>query len=219
MKTETEAAILQVEAVAAPVAVSESETAMLLKAATPAAMSLAAVAAAEVETGTETAMPLEAETPAAKTLAAVAAAEVETGTETAVLTKAETFAAMMLMLEAAVPAAEVGIAKLVEPESPAAHEEAEVDTAMSLEAGMEAADAAEARAETALPLKAGTEAGTAIPLKIVAAAPQTLLQLLDLYIFRFHLNRCIPFPTNNELNILSFYYTHKYINLNQLNLN
>jgi hypothetical protein len=126
-----------------------------------------------------------------------------------VLTKAETFAAMMLMLEAAVPAAEVEIAKLVEPELPAAHEEAEVDTAMSLEAGMEAADAAaEARAETALPLKAGTEAGTAIPLKIVAAAPQTLLQLLDLYIFRFHLNRCIPFPTNNELNILSFY-THK----------
>ena len=110
------------------------------------------------------------------------------------LTKAETFAAMMLMLEAAVPAAEVEIAKLVKPESPAAHEEAEVDTAMSLEAGMEAADAAaddvETRAETALPLKAGTEAGTAIPLKIVAAAPQTLLQLLDLYIFRFHLNRC-----------------------------
>jgi PHD/YefM family antitoxin component YafN of YafNO toxin-antitoxin module len=138
-------------------------------------------------------MPLEAETPAAKTLAAVAAAEVETGTETAVLTKAETFAAMMLMLEAAVPAAEVEIAKLVEPESPA--------------------DDVEARAETALPLKASTEAGTAIPLKIVAAAPQTLLQLLDLYIFRFHLNRCIPFPTNNELNILSFY-THKYINLN-----
>ncbi len=181
------------EAVAAPVAVSESETAMLLKAATPAAMSLAAVAAAEVETGTETAMPLEAETPAAKTLAAVAAAEVETGTETAVLTKAETFGAMMLMLEAAVPAAEVEIAKLVEPESPA--------------------DDVEARAETALPLKAGTEAGTAIPLKIVAA-PQTLLQLLDLYIFRFHLNRCIPFPTNNELNMLSFYYTHEYINLN-----
>ena len=111
------------------------------------------------------------------------------------LTKAETFAAMMLMLEAAVPAAEVEIAKLVEPESPA--------------------DDVEARAETALPLKAGTEAGTAIPLKIVAAAaPQTLLQLLDLYIFRFHLNRWIPFPTNNELNILSFY-THKYyINLN-----
>ena len=181
------------EAVAAPVAVSESETAILLKAATPAATSLAAVAAAEIETGTETAMPLEAETPAAKTLAAVAAAEVETGTDTAVLTKAETFAAMMLMLEAAVPAAEVEIAKLVEPESPA--------------------DDVEARAETALPLKAGTEAGTAIPLKIVAAAPQTLLQLLDLYIFRFHLNRCIPFPTNNELNILSFY-THKYINLN-----
>ena len=155
------------EAVAAPVAVSESETAMLLKAATPAATSLAAVAAAEVETGTET----------------------------AVLTKAETFVAMMLMLEAAVPAAEVEIAKLVEPESPA--------------------DDVEARAETALPLKAGTtEAGTAIPLKIVAAAaPQTLLQLLDLYIFRFHLNRCIPFPTNNELNILSFY-THKYVNLN-----
>ena len=140
----------------------------------------------------EPAMLLEAETPAAMSLAAEAAAEVETEVETAMPLEAETPAAMSLAAEAA----------------------AEVETGIEMLAAMMLL------LETVLVPSAGAgiakllepEAGTAIPLRIVAAAPQTLLQLLDLYIFHFHLNQCTPFPKNNELNILSFY-AQEYLNL------